>query len=109
MYKIYESISMLEKLVGVFGTVAINVNYATTFHFDFDDFANDFCWILSFGHYDGGNLNFLPLNMKAILKSGNFIAFKSRQIDMVMNIILETNFLWYFLSIIKCFLTVKSK
>jgi hypothetical protein len=81
MYKIYESVSMPEKLVGVFGTVAINVNYATTPHFDFDDFANGFCWVLSFGHYDGGDLNFLPLNMKAVLKPGDLIAFKSRQIE----------------------------
>jgi len=80
LYEIYSKVSMPERLVGVFGTVAVNVDYATEPHYDSDDFSNGLCWVMPFGNYTGGELKFLDLNIEAELQPGDLICFQSRHL-----------------------------
>jgi len=80
LYEVYSKVSMPERLVGVFGAVAVNVDYATEPHYDHDDFSNGLCWVMPFGNYTGGELKFLDLNIEADLQPGDLICFQSRHL-----------------------------
>jgi len=80
LYEVYSKVSMPEKLVGNFGTVAVNVDYATEPHYDSDDFSNGLCWVMPIGNYTGGELRFFGLNIEVDLQPGDLICFQSKHL-----------------------------
>lgn len=81
LYAIYNAVPLPEKLVGVFGMVALNVNFPSRLHTDDEDYRNGLCWVMPFGDYDGGNLVFPDLKLEVELRPGDLVCFRSHLIE----------------------------
>src|SRR5215216_7813631 len=56
---------------------AVNFNTICGYYIDCDDDKYGFCWLVSLGDWEGGDLIFPQLNVRIKLKPGNILAFRS--------------------------------
>lgn len=81
MYDLYASVDMPEHLIGVFASLALNINFASTPHNDDKDFRSGLCWVMPFGNFKGGNLVFPDINIEVVLAPGDLICFQSFKLE----------------------------
>jgi hypothetical protein len=77
MHAMYQNVKMPEQLLGVFATVALNLDFVPCLHKDKHDESSGYVCLMPFGQYEGGSLSFPALNMEVILRPGDFIFFNS--------------------------------
>jgi hypothetical protein len=84
LFKHYSKISSSNRHLQTFGawcSVAVNINFASSYHSDRKDNPNGLCWVLPFGTYSrGGELNLEQLKCTIAFRPGDVVCFKSRDI-----------------------------
>jgi hypothetical protein len=80
LYKIYRRIKLEKRNFGAWSNCALNAkikNSGMKEHIDSHDFRNGYCWVVPFGDFTGGDIEFPELNLRIPFEAGDVIYFQS--------------------------------